>query len=102
MRDVKAAPPEQEPTPLSILLSHVLDTVRWWHPQAACRDADTDLFFSESRETEEVVKEGYCAECVVRDECLDDALSIPVNQDYGVRGGMTRLERRRFRKELTQ
>lgn len=65
-----------------------------WKEQAACRDADTNLFFPDR---------GYigwraimiCKLCPVREECLEYALSIPGT--LGIWGGLTEEERRKLR-----
>ena len=67
-----------------------------WRRLAACRDADTDLFFPNG-ETGEALEQAaeakaICAVCPVREECLDFALTT--NQPYGVFGGLTETERR--------
>jgi WhiB family transcriptional regulator, redox-sensing transcriptional regulator len=39
-----------------------------------------------------------CAQCPVLEDCLADALRMPVTADWGVRGGMTEQERQRERR----
>ena len=68
----------------------------WWH-QAACRDADLDLFAydpnSDPAATAEAAK-AVCAGCAVRDACLDFALERPAAEDTtGIYGGLTPAER---------
>ncbi|MFC7330773.1 WhiB family transcriptional regulator [Marinactinospora rubrisoli] len=58
-----------------------------WQDDAACRDADTDLFFTPGYES--VAKE-ICALCPVRAECLDYAISRP--EKYGTWGGLHEQE----------
>jgi WhiB family redox-sensing transcriptional regulator len=69
-------------------------TLTWRH-QAACRGADTDLFFPES-EAGAGPALAICAACPVRDECLEFALTT--NQPDGVWGGATESQRRRLRR----
>jgi WhiB family redox-sensing transcriptional regulator len=84
----------------------LLDTdSRWqpWRRRAACRDADTNLFFpaggaGEAVEQIEAAK-AICAVCPVRDECLEFALST--NQRDGIWGGLDETERRRERRRRT-
>ena len=66
-----------------------------WRQQAACRDADTELFFPES-DTAAGPALAICAECPVREACLDFALAT--NQADGIWGGATETERRRLRR----
>ena len=66
--------------------------VPWWHHDAACKDADTDLFFIDRGRTSKAAK-AYCAECPVSGECLDWSLSQSETV-FGVWGGMTLVERK--------
>jgi len=66
-----------------------------WQASANCLGVDPDLFFPErggsTREAKEV-----CAGCVVRDECLDYALST--GEKFGIWGGLSERERRLVRR----
>ena len=71
-----------------------------WRERAACRDVDDpDAFFPTAeagpeRDAQVTAAKAVCARCVVRAECLAEALSrIP----YGIAGGLTEHERRRLR-----
>ncbi len=74
-----------------------------WEDDAACRAADSRLFFGPDgeeqpeRESREALARAVCEQCPVRADCLDLALSTFVK--YGIWGGMNlterRLERRR-------
>ncbi len=71
-----------------------------WRQQAACRNANPDLFFpvgttGPAIEQIEAAK-AVCLECPVRAHCLEFALST--NQDSGVWGGTSEEERRKLRK----
>jgi WhiB family redox-sensing transcriptional regulator len=57
------------------------------------------LFFPEV-EVIVIVQEAktICSECTIRSKCLQFALSE--DMEYGIWGGMTRIERRRMRKLL--
>ncbi len=68
-----------------------------WKADAACRDLDVDLFFPDS-ESDSAPALAVCAECPVRDACLDFALRS--RQLDGVWGGHTESERRRLRRRL--
>jgi WhiB family redox-sensing transcriptional regulator len=75
---------------------------RWqsWRGRAACRDADTNLFFpaGETGEAEAQIVEAkaICATCPVREQCLEFAISS--NQRDGIWGGLDETERRRVRR----
>ncbi|MGW1374717.1 WhiB family transcriptional regulator [Streptomyces sp. NPDC002446] len=79
-----------------------------WHDEAACRstgphEVDPDVFFPEPDEIDRIrAAKALCAQCPVRNTCLDAALE---NGDtIGIRGGMTEEERaslhRNFQKRL--
>jgi WhiB family redox-sensing transcriptional regulator len=60
---------------------------------AACRDADTSVFFPASEHDAGPAKE-ICAACPVREACLEYALETrPAD---GVWGGLTPIERHRM------
>ncbi len=61
-----------------------------WTTRAACLDADPDALFVQGAEQNKVKTK--CLGCVVRTECLADALDHRV--EFGVWGGMTERERR--------
>jgi WhiB family redox-sensing transcriptional regulator len=70
-----------------------------WQHYAACRGADTTLFFAPNyfekrseKNAREAVAKGICARCPVRGDCLDYALSI--REAHGVWGGLNEMERR--------
>ena len=63
-----------------------------WHEDAACADADPELFFAgDDRSVAEAMQ--LCAACDVRRECLEAALAV--GEMHGVWGGTTETERRR-------
>ncbi|MGH3321392.1 MAG: WhiB family transcriptional regulator [Streptosporangiaceae bacterium] len=71
---------------------------RWgWQEAAACRGEDIALFFGPEgerqpeREVRERKAKAICADCPVRAECLEYALTKP--EKYGVWGGMNEDER---------
>jgi WhiB family redox-sensing transcriptional regulator len=64
-----------------------------WRQHAACRGLDAEVFYPTSEETTQEAK-AICAECPVREPCLEYAL---VNREReGVWGGATERERRRM------
>ena len=70
-----------------------------WREEAACLSYPAVLFFGvddnespiERRAREEQAK-SICANCSVRSECLDFAISA--REPYGIWGGLTELERK--------
>lgn len=62
-----------------------------WQERAACRDVDTDLFFSPEGERGLAkvrrirAAKAICALCIVGTECYEFAISI--DEQYGVWGG---------------
>ncbi|MGW1468497.1 WhiB family transcriptional regulator [Streptomyces sp. NPDC002308] len=64
-----------------------------WRAGAACAEADPDLFFPEPDVTEARIAEAkaVCAECPVRQVCLDEALKS--NDREAICGGLTPDER---------
>jgi WhiB family redox-sensing transcriptional regulator len=64
-----------------------------WFDDAACRSADTDVFFPSS-DAQATEAKRICATCPVREECLEYALTTrPAD---GVWGGLTPIERHRL------
>ncbi|MFO7777559.1 MAG: WhiB family transcriptional regulator [Nitriliruptoraceae bacterium] len=64
-----------------------------WQQDAACRDAEPDLFFStDESDREEAMR--LCASCPVRVECLEHALEA--REAYGIWGGTDEQERKRL------
>lgn len=66
-----------------------------WLENALCatdKSIDSDIFFSESRESQTRAIM-ICFSCPVMQPCLADSLKIHVG---GIRGGTTELERRKF------
>ncbi|GAA3728483.1 WhiB family transcriptional regulator [Salinactinospora qingdaonensis] len=68
-----------------------------WQDAAACRGEDLVLFFGPDgerqpeREIRERKAKEICAQCPVRTECLDYAISRP--EKYGTWGGLNEDER---------
>ncbi len=81
----------------------VVEQPEWWRTLAACRGVATDLFFPAGDVAPEPVAQAerakaICAECVVREECLQFALTT--RQEFGIWGGTTESERRTLRRRL--
>lgn len=87
-----------EPDAVRALLAELLfdgDGVPDWHERAACREHDSDLFFPETGNEEQVTKaKTVCADCPVRAACLADAMAWErPSARYGVVGGLSVNER---------
>jgi len=65
-------------------------------PDAACKDADIDPFFS-FEEGEKNKAKQLCSQCPVREECLDYALKTHILD--GVWGGLDTDERKRLHRK---
>jgi WhiB family transcriptional regulator, redox-sensing transcriptional regulator len=77
------------------LLHFMLPTVPAWQRQANCMGVDPDLFFPERGASTREAKE-VCRGCVVREDCLEFALTN--GEKFGIWGGMSERERRRIRR----
>jgi len=64
-----------------------------WREWARCRGVDPEIFYP-PEEDEALHAKEICAECPVREVCLDYALTN--REKIGVWGGMTERERRRM------
>ncbi|HEX4903468.1 MAG TPA: WhiB family transcriptional regulator [Acidimicrobiales bacterium] len=64
-----------------------------WASRAACHGLDPRLFFPAEDDDPEVAK-AVCAQCAVREPCLEFALGA--REREGVWGGCTEAERRRI------
>ena len=64
-----------------------------WQQRAACRGLDLHLFYpiSGGRSAAQII----CQGCVVREDCLADALQS--DEKFGIWGGATELDRVRVR-----
>lgn len=70
----------------------------WWS-QGACRDANLELFFSDSTNLSSQAI-AICNGCSVRHPCLEYALAN--KEDFGVWGGTTERKRRRLKREMSR
>jgi WhiB family transcriptional regulator, redox-sensing transcriptional regulator len=64
-----------------------------WRQRAACRGIDPEVFYPTSDEEADEAKR-ICAQCPVREPCLEYALAH--REREGVWGGATERERRRL------
>jgi WhiB family redox-sensing transcriptional regulator len=67
-----------------------------WQDHANCKGANADLFFPERGASTRAAK-AICRECLVREDCLEFA--ITAGEKFGIWGGMSERERRRVRRE---
>jgi WhiB family redox-sensing transcriptional regulator len=81
---------------MSQLLDLLLQTPEpSWQRQANCMGVDPDLFFPERGASTKEAKE-VCRGCVVKEDCLEYALSN--GEKFGIWGGLSERERRRIRR----
>jgi WhiB family transcriptional regulator, redox-sensing transcriptional regulator len=80
---------------MSDLLELLLVREQPWQRQANCMGVDPDLFFPERGASTREAKE-VCRGCVVREDCLEHALSN--GEKFGIWGGLSERERRRIRR----
>lgn len=75
-----------------------------WRAAAACLSADPDLFFpvgvGGGTDRQIARARGICANCQVRQECLDSAMRS--GEVHGIWGGTTPEERIRARRRLAR
>lgn len=79
---------------------------RWWD-LAACRGAadptrggDPNLFYPDQHQTAArltELRDRYCRECPVRVHCLEDALNMRSDRDWGIVAGFSERARRLMR-----
>ena len=72
-----------------------------WQFDAACRGADSTLFFApnyferrEEKDAREARAKVFCRRCPVREQCLDFALRV--RETHGIWGGLNEMERRQL------
>jgi WhiB family transcriptional regulator, redox-sensing transcriptional regulator len=68
-----------------------------WRKRAACRGIDPEVFYPVSDEDEAWEAKAICAQCPVRQACLEYALAN--REREGVWGGTTERERRRIHRQ---
>ena len=75
-----------------------------WADQAACHDhPDPDLWTGPLRrgaaaDQRTTTAKQICDSCPVREECLDAAMSVGRDRDFGIWGGLTEKERETLRR----
>jgi WhiB family redox-sensing transcriptional regulator len=70
-----------------------------WQKKAACRGADSDIFFLDRGGSSRKAR-AMCARCPVKDACLDFALKNDLSQ--GIFGGMTPRQRGSYKRETKE
>jgi len=70
-----------------------------WRQQAACHGTDLNLFYPERGQSAGPARQ-VCAQCPVRQPCLEYALSNRIT--HGIWGGLTERERRPLQSRLVQ
>ncbi|KLR60694.1 Transcription factor WhiB [Actinobacteria bacterium IMCC26207] len=70
-----------------------------WQMLSNCLGVDPDLFFPERGASTKDAK-AVCQGCVVREDCLEYALTN--REKFGIWGGLSERERRRIRRERAQ
>jgi WhiB family redox-sensing transcriptional regulator len=65
-----------------------------WQERGRCKGADPAVFYPEDDEDEGVEAKAICATCIVREACLEHAITS--REKIGVWGGYTARERRRL------
>lgn len=68
-----------------------------WVVHALCAQTDPEIFFPDMGGPLTAAK-AVCAQCPVRSECLEDAVSTG-DVDYGVRGGLSPANRRKLMRQ---
>ncbi len=71
-----------------------------WRQDAACNGINSEIFFPASEDDEASIAQAkaVCAECPVREACLQ--YSLATNQAAGVWGGLDAGDRRRMRRRI--
>jgi WhiB family transcriptional regulator, redox-sensing transcriptional regulator len=75
-----------------------------WHMQAACRQVDTDLFYSPEgergprKERREAAAKQVCGSCRVVELCA--AYAIATREPYGTWGGLSEHDRRELLRHM--
>jgi WhiB family redox-sensing transcriptional regulator len=78
------------------MLAELLTNHPVWKLDAACRDKNPDLFFTDDNLIAAAPALAVCGHCPVKDDCLQDALDQDRNPE-GVWGGTTKRQRKRIR-----
>lgn len=76
----------------------MIDEDTSWVQRAACRGMDTEMFYESAGN---VCREArlVCDSCSVKNECLEDALTVSLRDDFGYRGGTSVKQRKQIRRQ---
>jgi WhiB family redox-sensing transcriptional regulator len=80
---------------MSLVAELQLGKDRGWKSKANCAGVEPDLFFPERGTSTKEAKE-VCKGCVVKEECLEFALTN--GERFGIWGGLSERERRQLRR----
>ena len=80
---------------LGVARFHLPQRRDYFERRGPCVDVHVSVMYPRTKAEAKVPKE-ICSECPVREECLEHALDN--NEEYGVWGGTTELERRALKK----
>ncbi len=91
-----------EVSALDFFISEMSNNDFSWQEKAACRGANTDMFFLEEDQTKInqkklVATRELCGGCPVSEQCLDFALDNYIH--FGIWAGTTPLQRKAMRRE---
>lgn len=83
-----------------VFLTYALDHIEAeeWQSMAICTQTDPEAFFPERGAPAKNAKR-VCADCPVRQECLEYALEN--NETHGIWGGLSESQRAALRRERT-
>lgn len=70
-----------------------------WHSKASCLGLDPNLFYPEQGENHPEAR-ATCAQCPVKDKCLEDALAN--GEKFGIWGGTSVRERDSIKTQRTE
>lgn len=72
-----------------------------WVGRAACKGMPVELFFDEHGNVPRRARM-LCESCQVTDQCLDEALTVSIRDDFGFRAGTSAVQRRKIRTQRHQ
>ena len=71
------------------------DNNQRWYVQAVCKDTDVNVFYGGTAGSNRQAAK-FCAQCPVRNECLEDALQYQPIDQCGLWGGISAHDRRKI------
>ena len=69
-----------------------------WLDSAACKGVAVDKFYVPEGNVQRSIRM-LCDACAVKSECLEDALTVSLRDDFGYRGGTSVKQRKEIRKQ---